>query len=171
MRTHGIVGLVVACALSASANASECAVTVGTETIELPHVFAVAKANMFDDAKKDWVDVYCFRDEVPAEKQSASEIEGSWSWARSDNGRPDNPRIVITVSAEGDVRVVEVVTDEVEGTIFDARSYAEFDGAREPGGKLRGSIKTTKDMAMNNLGVENVPWRVSATLDVEVMSE
>lgn len=167
MRIHGIAGLVVACALSAGANASECTLTVGSTTTELPYVFAVTRPDMFDDTKEAWVDVYCFREEVPAEKQSASEIKGSWTWARP----PDNASIVITLTAGGDVQAVEVRTVEVEGTIFDARSYVEFDGAREPGGKLQGSVETINDLVMNQGGEESDPWSVSATLDVEVMSE
>jgi len=153
-----ICGL-IAFALSAGVGASECSFTIGGETVVFPYVFAVGEPNHFDASQED-VTIHCFREEVPTEKQSPSEL----IWVGFGN------RMKITVAFSGDVTSVDATTEELTGAISGVGFGVEFEGARRLGGNLEGEITTTRDLVTHFDGKESV-WRVSASFDVQVMSE
>lgn len=160
MNVRVVATLIAGLGLSAAAMASECTLTVAGKAIEFPHVLARAEPNHFDESKEDVI-VHCFREEIPRDKRSPSEI----IWFRPESGRID-----IKLSPNGYVTMVDVASDEVTGMISGANFGVELDGRRD-GNRLVGSMKTTEDLTTHFDGEESEPWRVSATLDLDVIGE
>lgn len=152
--------LAVALMLGSPAAGSECALTIEGEKLTFQHVVARAKPNHFDDTKEDIV-VHCFREEVPEDKRSPSEI----IWFRPESGRID-----IELSPDGYVTVVDLTSDAVQGMISGVNFGVVFEGQRDCD-RITGTIQTTEDKTTFFNGEESAPWRLSATLDVEVISE
>ncbi len=149
--------LVLTGAQAVSARDSSCELQIGDQTLTYPHVHAIAKPNAFDEAKQD-VEIYCFREPVPSEKQSPSGLV----WVEPSN------RIQITLSPDNRVTAVHVSTPEIMTSVSGIGFGVDFHGERQ-GGDVKGNIATSRDLEGLFNGEKTKPWRVTATLDTPLL--